>query len=266
MIRALENLTGRMSLIKRADGYEDDMGQGRDFWDVMLDRYGLSVDVLDGALSNIPQDGPLIVIANHPYGILDGLIMGHLLSKRRPDFRILANSVFDGVDDLSRNVLPLRFDATSDAMKQNLATRKQALDYLKTGGAIGVFPGGTVSTGATPFSHPLDPSWRKFMARLVSKSKATVVPIYFDGHTSRLFQIASHVHANLRLGLLINEFKNRVDTPVRIVVGTPIAQCELQKRAYDAREMMDFLRASTYSLSPKPLKSMENGYDFENRC
>ncbi len=265
MVRALENVTGRISLIKRADGYDREVKRGRDFWDVMIEKYGLSLDVSGEGLGSIPTDGPLILIANHPYGILDGLIMGHILSTIRGDFRILANSVFHKAEDLNRIILPVSFDETKEAVKQNLATRKESLRYLNDGGAIGVFPGGTVSTAAKPFSHPMDPTWRSFTARMVAKSGATVVPIYFDGHTSRLFQIASHLHNTLRLGLFIKEFKKRVDTPVRIVVGKPIAQEELQKRSGDAREMMDFLRKSTYRLSPKPLKNLENGYEFENR-
>ena len=265
VIRVLENMTGRISLIKRAHGYEKDVGKGRDFWQVLVERYGLSLEVIGGHLDDIPKDGPLIVIANHPYGILDGLIMGHVLSMVRGDFRILANSVFHKAEDLNRIILPISFDDTRGAVKQNLETRKEALTYLRDGGAIGVFPGGTVSTASKPFSHPMDPEWRSFTARMVAKSDATVVPIYFEGHTSRLFQIASHLHSTLRLGLFIKEFKKRVDTPVRIVIGKPIPQEQLQQRGGDAREMMDFLRRSTYNLSPKPLKSMENGYEFENR-
>ena len=265
VIKLMENTTGRLRLIRRADGYEQEVAQGRDFWSVMVDRYGLTLDVVGGALSNIPKDGPLILIANHPYGILDGLMMGNILSQTRTDFRILANHVFRKAEDLNSIVLPISFDATKDAMKLNLATRKTALNYLSDGGAIGIFPGGTVSTAAKPFSHPMDPGWRGFTARMVAKSNATVVPVFFDGHTSRLFQIASHLHNTLRMGLLIKEFKKRVDTPVRVVVGDPIGRDILDPLGKDTRKMMDFLRKATYELSPEPLKSYDYGYEFEER-
>ncbi len=265
VIRLMENTTGRMRLIKRADGYEKDVANGRDFWSVMVDRYGLSLDVEGGSLSHIPKTGPLILIANHPYGILDGMMMGHILSQTRGDFRILANRVFRKAEDLNRIVLPISFDATKEAMKLNLDTRKTALNYLGEGGAIGIFPGGTVSTGAKPFSYPMDPGWRGFTARMVAKSNATVVPVFFDGHTSRLFQIASHLHSTLRMGLLVKEFKKRVDTPVKVVVGEPIGRDVLDPLAKDTRKMMDFLRKATYELSPKPLKSYDYGYEFEER-
>ncbi len=265
MIRLMENTTGRMRLIRRADGYEQDVAAGRDFWAVMVDRYGLSLEVTRGALANIPETGPLILIANHPYGILDGLMMGHILSQTRGDFRILAHRVFRKAEELNKIILPISFDPTKEAMQLNLDTRRTALRYLGEGGAIGIFPGGTVSTAATPFSRPMDPGWRSFTARMIAKSNATVVPVFFDGHTSRLFQIASHMHQTLRMGLLIKEFKKRVDTPVRIVIGDPVGRDVLDPMAGDAKTLMDFLRKATYELSPTPFSADERGYEFEER-
>lgn len=263
MIRFLENASGRISLIKRAQGYEEEIAQGRDFWEVMAERYGLDLQIIGGSMASVPKTGPLILIANHPYGILDGLMMGYMLSQARGDFRILAHKIFRKADDLNRIILPVNFDETRDGMKANLATRKQALSYLSGGGAIGIFPGGTVSTALTPFDTPMDPGWRSFTARMVAKSNATVVPVYFEGANSRLFQLASHLHATLRMGLLIKEFKRRVNTPCRVVIGEPIEQSEIDARAKDARELMDYLREATYALSPKPLKNLNYGFEFE---
>ncbi|MEP3786536.1 lysophospholipid acyltransferase family protein [Ascidiaceihabitans sp.] len=265
VIRVIENSTGRLGLIKRAQGYEAEVAAGRDFWSVMVDRYGLGLEIFDGALSNIPRNGPVILIANHPYGILDGLMMGHILSQARGDFRILANSVFCKAEALNRIVLPISFDASKEAALVNLQTRKDALSYLRNGGAMGVFPGGTVSTAERPFGQPLDPGWRHFTARLIAQSDATVVPVYFDGHTSRMFQIASHLHSTLRLGLLIKEFKTRVDTPVRLAIGNPIGRDVLNSFHGDSKQMMDFLRKATYELSPSPNQSFDLGYEFETK-
>jgi 1-acyl-sn-glycerol-3-phosphate acyltransferase len=110
---------------------------------VLSHRFGLSVDVIGGALGDIPATGPLIVVANHPYGVLDGLTLGRMLSqRRRGDFRILANSVFNRAADINRFILPINFDYTRAAAAQNIATRGAALDYLAGGKKIGVFPGG----------------------------------------------------------------------------------------------------------------------------
>ena len=263
LIRVMENATGRLSLIRRAAGYAEDVAQGEDFWRVMVDRYGLSLDVVGGSLDDIPARGPLILVANHPYGILDGLIMGYLLSALRGDFRILAHRVFRRAAELDRVILPVNFDATPEAARENLQARAAALDYLGRGGAIGIFP--AVSTAAGPFGRPLDPVWRNFTARMIAKSGATVVPIFFDGANSRLFQLASHLHFTLRMGLLIREFRQRIDGPVRIAVGRPISADDLAAHRGDSAAMMDFLRRATYALSPGSLPTIGYGYEFEER-
>ncbi|MEM1273945.1 MAG: lysophospholipid acyltransferase family protein [Pseudomonadota bacterium] len=265
MIRVMENATGRLGLIKRADGYDEEVRQGGNFWEIMVQRYGLSLDVIAGSLDHIPASGPVVVVANHPYGILDGLILGYIMSKSRGDFRILAHRVFRKAEDLDRIILPISFDDTKEAMALNISTRKAALRYLADGGIIGIFPGGTVSTAHKPFARPMDPNWRSFTARMITKSDAQVVPVYFDGHNSRLFQLMSHMHSTLRMGMLIKEFKSRVNTPVRIAVGEPIARDEIERFKTDARGMMDFLRERTYALSPKPLDTRQIGFEFEER-
>ena len=265
MIRVMENATGRMRLIRQAEGYGEDVRQGRDFWSVMMERYGLTLDVVAGALDTIPRDGPLVLIANHPYGILDGLTLGHILSRTRGDFRILAHRVFRNAEDLNRIILPISFEDTKEALAQNIATRKTALDYLAQGGAIGIFPGGTVSTAATPFARPMDPAWRSFTARMIVKSDATVVPVFFDGQNSRLFQIMSHLHYTLRMGLLIKEFRARTNSRVRVVIGDPIPRAALEPYAKDAKAMMAFLRKTTYALNPRPLDPDLRGFEFEER-
>jgi len=130
---------------------------------------------------------------------------------------------------------------------------------------MGVFPGGTVKTAARPFSRPMDPGWRSFTSRMILKSGATVVPIFFEGHNSKLFQLASHLHETLRLALLRREFGSRVDEPVRVVVGRPLDRARLNALGGDAKAMMDFLRRSTYDWSPRPLTSFDCGYEFEAR-
>lgn len=263
LIRVLENATGRLTLIRRAAGYETEIARGRSFWQVLPERYGLRFDVARGAIADIPAEGPLVLIANHPFGILDGLMMGHLLDTVRGDFRILANAVFRKAPDLDRVLLPISFDPGPEAIARNIETRARTLAWLRAGGAVGVFPGGTVSTAARPFGRPFDPCWRRFTARMIAKSGATVVPIFFEGHNSRLFQLASHLHYTLRLGLLINEFRARVDTPVRIAIGAPIPPSALAHLHADPAAMMAHLRRATYALSPSLPEGAPLGYEFE---
>jgi len=263
MIRVMETASGRRRLMKRAEGYDREVREGRSFWEVMVERYGLSLEVVGGSLGNIPPEGPVVLIANHPYGILDGLMMGHILSRARGDFRILAHRVFRKAEEIDRFVLPVAFDDTRRARALNIQTRKDALRFLAGGGAIGVFPGGTVSTAARPFGQPMDPGWRGFTARMIAKSEAAVVPVFFDGHNSRLFQVMSHLHTTLRMGMMVKEFGSRVNSSVRVVIGSPIPRPALQRHAQDAKAMMAFLRKTTYSLSPRPLDASARGFEFE---
>ena len=263
LIRTVENLTGRQTLIARARGYERAVAQGADFWSEMMRRYGLHIELLGGSLDDVPATGPLVMVANHPYGILDGLVMGYLLSGLRRDFRILAHSVFRQAPDVARAILPMDFSGTAQAQRANIAMRAEAVAYLQGGGAIGIFPGGTVSTAARPFGVPLDPVWRSFAARMIGRTGATVVPLWFEGANSRLFQVASHLHQALRMALLLREFRSRVDRPVRLVVGRPIPAASLAAFGADGKAMMDFLRRTTYALDPKGLDAGCYGHEFE---
>jgi putative hemolysin len=264
VIRVIEAAMGRGKIMRRAVGYEKDVELGSDIWRVMIDRFELELR-MHGALSQVPKTGPVVFVANHPYGILDGLVMGHMLSQFRGDFRILANAVFGKAPDIERIILPISFSETKEAVKANLSTRKQALFYLKEGGAIGVFPGGTVSTAARPFSHPLDPRWRNFTAKMIQKSGATVVPVFFHGSNSRMFQLASHLHETLRLGLMVSEFRARMSAPVDVTVGAPLSADKIASFGPDSKAMMGFLRQATYELSPTPVNALDYGYEFEDK-
>ena len=263
VIRSIENMTGRLRLIKKAKNYENEVALGRDFWEVILEKYKISLNIMDGSLDNIPKKGPVVVVANHPYGILDGLLLGHILSTTRKDFRILAHRIFKKAKDLDDIILPINFDETREGISKNIETRKKAINYLINGGCVGIFPGGTVSTSLKPFGKAMDPSWRKFTARLIAKSEAKVIPIYFKGSNSRIFQIASHLHYNLRMALLINEFGKRTNDKVSVVIGKAFDTKDINKFKDNADDLMQFLRTETYKLSPDQSKNYDEGFDFD---
>lgn len=262
-IKFLENTTGRLALLKRVQSLDVNFSASKNFWQSIINGYGVKIDVLRGNLQNIPTDGPVIVVANHPYGILDGLAMGAVLAESGTNFKILANDIFQKVQYIRDTILPISFKNNREGVALNLKTRKNALDHLKGGGAIGIFPGGTVSTGSRLFSQPVDPEWKSFTAKMILKSNALVVPIFFDGQTSKLFQFASWLHPIFRAGLLVREFKLRTDTSVKIVIGRPISRVRLEVYKDNSQEMMDFLRRETYKLSPNKNQSFVYGYDFK---
>ncbi|GLQ34400.1 hypothetical protein GCM10007939_06830 [Amylibacter marinus] len=264
MIRGIENLTGRPALIRRADGYDVDIERGGNFWQVIAQRYAIEYDFIKGSPQNIPTEGPLVVVANHPFGILDGLAMGNLLAERRDDFQIIANNVFQRASEIDRFILPISFESTRQGAKVNLETRRIAVRNLRAGGAVAVFPGGTVSTASRPMGAARDPQWRNFTAKIISESQATVLPVYFDGSNSRLFQMASHLHQHLRVALLIREFKRSIRRPVRIAIGQPITPENLTGYAQKPAELMDYLRGETYRLGGAGQADLDYGYDFDS--
>ena len=265
IIRCLENATGRSALLSRSPNLRTNVHSIQNFWHSIMEGYGVTIDIMQGELGDIPVDQPFIVVANHPYGILDGLVMGSVLAQSGANFKIIANDIFNKAREISDKILPISFKNTREAISLNLRTRKNAITHLSHGGAIGIFPGGTVSTSSKLFSQPADPAWRSFTAKMIFKSNALVVPIFFDGNTSRIFQLASHLHPNIRAGLLLREFKLRLDKPVRIVIGKPIPRCRMDLFKNDSRKIMDFLRLETYKLSPNKNQTFEYGYEFEHK-
>ena len=258
-IRSIENITGRISLIKRAKDYDIEVAKGRNFWEVIVERYNIKMNLINGSLDYIPKRGPVVIVSNHPFGILDGLLLGYILSKTRNDFKIIANRVFRKAKDLDEVVLPISFEENREGNLQNINTRNEAIRFLKEGGIVGIFPGGTVATSAKLFSRPLDPFWKRFTSKLILKSGATVVPIFFGGSNSRLFQIASHMSYNLRMALLIREFSRKVDRKVDVDIGKKIGSKYLQRYSKDLDGMMEYLRVQSYLLSNDPNQTFENG-------
>lgn len=263
VIRTIENLSGRLGLIRMARDYEREVAAGEDFWAVMQKRYHVRFSMEDGALDRIPANGPAVVVANHPFGILDGLALGRLMSMRRKDFKIVAHSVFRRAPEIEAHLLPIDFAGTREAAALNLATRREALRFLDDGGAIAIFPGGCVSTAPTPFGEPIDPRWKNFTAKLACHPEASVVPMFFEGRNSRLFQAVTYLSQTLRYAMMIKEFKRQIGRPVGVRIGAPVARDEIEALKGDTLALMDFLRASVYRLGGRPFEHLGYGWNGE---
>ena len=157
--------------------------------------------------------------------------MAWLVSKVRSDFVVLTHVVLTRAPEAARFILPVDFSGTEEAERTNLASRAAARAQLDRGGAVVVFPAGAIST--TPDKLGLEPAvdgrWQPFVSQLLQRSKATVVPIWFGGQNSRLFQIASHFSVTLRLSLIFHEVKTRIGTSLPVVIGAPV-QLRLDRR------------------------------------
>ncbi len=249
MVRTIERLSGQPYLQKLYETYREDLAD-EPFFAAAVKLLNLDVEFSSARLAQIPETGPLVVVANHPFGVLDGLLISWLVSLRRKDFKVLTNAVLDGAPEAREWLLPIDFSPTKEAQAVNIATRAECLERLNAGECVIIFPAGGVSTSPTPFYRAaVDDTWKPFTAKLITRSGAQVTPIFFEGQNSRLFQWASHVSLELRLALIFREVKRRVGTAIPVHIGETLTP-ETLASAGKRHELMNFLRDQTYGMAP----------------
>lgn len=255
VIRLIETVTGQPAIERKYQALRRHPSfSPQTFWIEALNRLNVT---LDYQLPEIPQEGPLVVIANHPFGIVDGLAICHLASQMRLNFQILTNSVLCQDPALDPYLLPVSFEETKEATLINIQTKQKALNTLAASGAVVVFPGGGISTAQGWRGPVTDLVWKRFTAKLIQQAKATVVPMYFHGHNSALFQFVSQFSLTLRLALLVHEAKRLKGSTIKITVGAPL-DFESLSHLKNRQHLLDHLRQHVYSLaltSPKLLSS-----------
>lgn len=253
MVRTIERLSGQGVLQALYEQYRTDAAE-EPFFAAAIRLLQLDVQFSSARLSEIPGTGPLVVVANHPFGVLDGLMIAWLVSLRRTDFKILTNAVLDGAPEAREWILPIDFGGTRAAQQTNIATRAESLSRLEAGGCIIVFPAGGVSTSPRPFAGlAVDDTWKPFTSKLITRSGASVTPIYFEGQNSRLFQWASHVSLELRLALVFREVKRRIGTALQVHIGETLPP-DVLRAAGRRNDLMAFLRRQTYGMAPADLQ------------
>jgi putative hemolysin len=264
IIQTVEIVGGRRKLKRLYSQHVDNMKRGEGFFDSAMRLLNVRVSYDDAALAAIPKTGPVIFISNHPYGVLDGITLTWLALKARPDTKVLANDVLCQSPEASAHLLPVAFSPTREARETNVRSRLAAQTWLKQGHAIGIFPGGGVSTTEKPLeAQAVDLPWAPFTAKLARASGATIVPVFFTGQNSRLFQIASHLSLTLRLSLVFRETARRIGTDLGVRIGQPIAFDEISHLT-SREELILELRRRTFSLA-RPEDIRGNGHDLHLR-
>lgn len=255
VIQAIERLGGQRKLKKLYAQHQKSVRNGENFFDAAMRLLRMRVEYDEAALASVPADGPVLFISNHPYGVLDGIALTWLATKVRPDTKVLANDVLCQAPEAAANLLPVAFAPTREARETNVNSRLQAQAWLRQGHAIGIFPGGGVSTSEKPLKGPaVDLPWAPFTAKLLRMSKATVVPVFFVGQNSRLFQLASHLSLTLRLSLVFRETARRIGSRLKVRVGKPIPFAEIA-HIEDRAELVMELRKRTFALArPEDIK------------
>ena len=245
-IRALEWMTGKATLLRLIRRFEaEGVEHGQAFFDHAFEVMGIDVAAAADRVARIPRAGPVVVVANHPRGLVDGMALAVLIGRVRRDYRILTRSLLTGIPEIERFMIPVPFAHEPGALAGNLAARRAARAQLAAGGVVALFPSGAVAASPSAFGAPEEGAWSPFTAKLIRESGATVLPIRFPGANSRAYQVANRVSPTLRQGLLLHEVVRALNRPLAAHVGAPIPPEAWRARAGDPRAMMAWLRATT---------------------
>ena len=251
-IKTLELLTGKLRLLRKVRQFEK-MGIpfGQPFWSQALDLLGIELLTSESEISRIPKKGPLVIVANHPHGLVDGMVLAELIGNVRTDYKILTRSLLTGVKQIDQFMIPVPFDHEENALQKSLEMRRFAMKHLENDGVLILFPSGKVASSDTIFGSVVEGEWSPFTAKLIQKSNADVLPIFFPGSNSRMYQIANQISATLRQGLLIYEVVHAMNKPQKPVVGNLIKQDEISSWRRDPRGFMRWLRDTTIALGSR---------------
>lgn len=207
-----------------------------------------SASIVDTAADfEFPKSGPLVIIANHPFGILDPVLLAQYISKYRPELKIMTNSMLAMFPALRPHIIPVNPFGGEAAARSNLAAMKEAIKHLKNGGAMAIFPAGEVA-GYKPGTGIEEPEWSSHVGALVRRTQATVLPVFFPGRNSTLFHAAGVVHPRLRTAMLLREFCNKRGNRLEMRVGTPVPFGRLRKFEDDSA-LTKYLRIHTFILA-----------------
>lgn len=221
--------------------------KGMEFADEILNELQVAYEFNTEELKNIPQHEPFIVVANHPYGGIDGLMLLRILTQARPDFKIMANLILQLIPALKENFVPVNPFETSSKTGINISGIKKCLQALKEGHPIGIFPAGEVSSLKLNTLKISDKLWNPVVGKMILKAQVKVVPVYFSGHNSIAFNLLGLVHPALRTAKLPSELFNKTKEKIQIRVGKPI-NIKTINEFNDPNELLRFLRAKTYAL------------------
>ncbi|MFI5113753.1 MAG: lysophospholipid acyltransferase family protein [Terriglobales bacterium] len=250
LFAGLEGLAGKLIPLEEArDLYRRVQSAPPDFrLQALLAEMRVELEVQPADLDRIPAEGPLVAVANHPSGVLDGAAVGALLSRVRSDVKILTDSLLAGIPELQEHcifVRPLRGPSSAGRDPKAL---KQAIEWLRRGGALVVFPAGEAAQWDVRPVPATDPAWNDVAARLVRRTGASALPVYFCGRQGGAFQWLGLIHPRVRTLLLLQEFLQQRGRTIQVRVGSLIP-AELIAALENVEEATRYLRLRTYLLS-----------------
>ena len=250
VIRVIEKLTGQPRIRRLYELYTKRGRPPELFWHDAVEALELTVRSNRPPSDCIPKAGPVVVIANHPFGVVDGVILCWMAAQVRRDYKIMTHRVLHQAPEVRDHIIPVDFSGTRAALESNVASRKEARELLAAGGVLIVFPSGGVALSDGMRGAAVDLEWKTLTAGLVLGSRADVLPIFFCGQNSRLYQIAGNIQQTLKLSLLFHEVSNKIGKTIEIRVGDLIPNARIQDIG-DRQAVIDFLRETTHGLGRK---------------
>ncbi|CAN7348869.1 lysophospholipid acyltransferase family protein [Rhizobium sp. LjRoot254] len=255
VIHTVENLSGRNKYVEVYKIWRSEVvGKSDRVFSRMLELIDIDLSVKGNWPPKDLPAGPIVMVANHPYGIADGIAVLALAEQLGRPFKILINDQLLKVPEMRPYSLPISFDETREGLAINLATRNEALRLLKDGVTIVIFPGGGVATAPKGFGQAEDLPWKMFPAKLIQAAKASVLPVYFEGQNGWMFHLASRFSLTLRLSLLIREFCRLSGRTIFSSIGT-IVPWEDIAPITDRKAILQYLYDTVFAMgavTPRP--------------
>ncbi len=251
-IMITELLTGKLKLKKLYDQYLSENRPPEYFWDDAITKLKLTIITNFQEGSYIPKKGKLIVIANHAFGVADGVSICSVISKVRQDYKMVTHKVLRQADAVKDKILPIDFNESKEALFTNINTRKEAETVLRNEGVIVLFPSGRIATKKKLGKNIKadDGEWKQWVSKLILKTKSPVLPIYFDGQNSQWYHMANKLGLTFRYSLCMYELKRKIGDDIYMYFGSLIPYENVVKIG-DIIEITKYLRSVTYSLDPQ---------------
>jgi putative hemolysin len=227
---------------------------GVNFFQRVLNSLNVHTSVDDSDLARIPKSGPLLVVANHPFGMIEGMVAGAIFPTVRPGMKIMTNFLLSGFEEARQSTIFVDPFGGSDAKRGNLRAMRESVSWLKSGNMLVVFPAGEVAHLNFKDRGITDPEWSPTIARIARITGAPVLPVYFKGVNSAMFQFLSLLHPRLRTALLLHEFFNKQDSVIEMRIGNVIPLKKLQVYQDDVA-LIRYLRHRTYLLEDREGKT-----------
>ena len=253
-IKIIELLSGKLKLKKMYDEYVLEDNPPENFWIDAVKKlnFKLQTNYQDGSF--IPTKGRLIIVANHAFGVADGVSLCSVVSNIRQDYKIITHKVLRQANAVKDKIIPIDFSPNKEAILANIASRKEAEKVLKEDGVIILFPSGQIATKENlKFNTKAhDGEWKQFVSKLIIKTKSPALPSYFEGENSQLYHFANKMGQTFRYSLLMHELIRKIGDTIYLHFGEVIPFSDFENIG-NLIEITQFLRKKTYSLDPMPV-------------